>query len=73
MVFFFQIRLRGRESLKIREHHAKIVKLGRYENGTILYPWDEFAMGRVCNRPRVLWAELSRNHKMAVQENTMAA
>ena len=25
--------------------------------GTFLYPWAEFAMGRVCNGPRLLWAE----------------
>ena len=30
-------------------------------NGTFLYPWAEFAMGRVCNGPRLLWAEMSRN------------
>ena len=22
-----------------------------------LYPWADFAMGRVCNGPRLLWAE----------------
>ena len=25
--------------------------------GTFLYPWAEFAMGRVCNGLRLLWAE----------------
>ena len=25
--------------------------------GTFLYPWAELAMGRVCNGPRLLWAE----------------
>ena len=25
--------------------------------GTFLYSWAEFAMGRVCNGPRLLWAE----------------
>ena len=25
--------------------------------GTFLYLWAEFAMGRVCNGPRLLWAE----------------
>ena len=25
--------------------------------GTFVCPWAEFAMGRVCNGPRLLWAE----------------
>ena len=25
--------------------------------GTFLYSWAEFAIGRVCNGPRLLWAE----------------
>ena len=31
--------------------------LGETTKGTFLYPWVEFAMGRVCNGPRLLWAE----------------
>ena len=26
--------------------------------------WAEFAMGRVCNGPSLLWAEMSRNPKL---------
>ena len=29
--------------------------------GTFLYPWAEFAMGRDCYGPSLLWAEMSRN------------
>ena len=26
------------------------------------WSWAEFAMGRVCHGPSLLWAEMSRNH-----------
>ena len=33
---------------------ASLVKATK---GTFLYLWAEFAMGRVCNGPRLLWVE----------------